>query len=181
MEILCFDFEILWMSSQLIVQWNYIIYFYIWGSFFNNFLHQFLEKNAKFKRSCKSAKFVYFDLWLRRYQNICTLPKYYYSIERVYFNCRLLILFISTFSLLLFLYRVTWKYKRDYLHASVDVLFYIMFYIINMIKDIGLFYTAFMPTIKKFQFESARPSILFGLVKNARLHWGSSRKKDLCM
>ena len=134
MEILCFDFEILWMSSQLIVQWNYIIYFYIWDSFFNNFLHQFLGKSAKFKRSCKSARFVYFDLWLRRYQNICTLPKYYYSIERVYFNCRLLILFISTFSFLLFLYTVSWKYKWDYLHASIDILFYIVFYIINMMK-----------------------------------------------
>ena len=36
--------EILWISSQLIVQWNYIIYFPISGFFFNRFLHQFLER-----------------------------------------------------------------------------------------------------------------------------------------
>ena len=32
-------------------------------------------------------------------------------------------LFISTFSFLLFLYTVSWRYKRDYLHASIDVFF----------------------------------------------------------
>ena len=34
------------MSSQPIVQLNYIIYFQIGGSFFNIFLRQFLEKSA---------------------------------------------------------------------------------------------------------------------------------------
>ena len=47
------------------------------------------------------------------------------------FIYRLLILFISTFSFLLFLYTVSWKYKSDYLHASIDILFYIMLHIIN--------------------------------------------------
>ena len=120
------------MSSQLIVQWNYKIYIYICGSFFINFLHHFLEKSEKFKRSCKSARFVYFDLWLRRYQNICTLCMTIVLKEYILIvGC---ILFISTFSFLLFLYRVSWKYKQDYLHASIDILFYIMFYIINMMK-----------------------------------------------
>ena len=35
----------------------------------------------------------------------------------------------------LFLYTVTWRYKRDYLYASIDILFYIMFYIINAMKN----------------------------------------------
>ena len=62
------------------------------------------------------------------------MAKYYYVIERVYFIYRLLLVFIITFSFLLFLYTVSWRYNRDYLHASIDILFYIMFYIINMIK-----------------------------------------------
>ena len=32
------------------------------------------------------------------------------------------------------LYTVSWAYKRDYLNMSIDILFYIMFYIITMIK-----------------------------------------------
>ena len=44
------------------------------------------------------------------------------------------LLFISTFSFLLFLYTVSWRHKRDYPNASVDILFYIMFYIINKMK-----------------------------------------------
>ena len=34
----------------------------------------------------------------------------------------------------LFLYTVSERYKRDYLHASIDILFYIMFYSINTMK-----------------------------------------------
>ena len=37
------------------------------------------------------------------------------------------------FILAVFIYN-TWRYKRDYLQASIDILFYIMFYIINMMK-----------------------------------------------
>ena len=33
-----------------------------------------------------------------------------------------------------YLYTVSCRYKRDYLHASIDILFYIMFYIINTMK-----------------------------------------------
>ena len=44
---------------------------------------------------------------------------------------RFFTLFISTLSFLLFLYTVLWRYKRD---ASIGILFYIMFYIINTIK-----------------------------------------------
>ena len=59
---------------------------------------------------------------------------YYYIIERVYFVYRFFVLFIRTLSFLLLLYAASWRYKRDYLHASIDILFYIMFYIINTMK-----------------------------------------------
>ena len=71
---------------------------------------------------------------------IYPLTKYYYIIERVYFIYRLFILLISTLSFLLFLYTVSRRYKRDYLHASIDILFYIMFYIINTMKKQSLLY-----------------------------------------
>ena len=61
------------------------------------------------------------------YEDMTTyiVTKYYYIIEGVYFIYRLLVLFMSTLSFLLFLYVVSWSYKRDYLHASIDILFYI--------------------------------------------------------
>ena len=40
----------------------------------------------------------------------------------------------STFSFLLFLYTVSWRYKRDYLHASIGISFYRMFYVTNTMK-----------------------------------------------
>ena len=67
------------------------------------------------------------------------LRKYYYIIESVYFIYRLFILFISTLSSLLFLYTVSWRYKRDYLHTNIDILLYIMFCTINTMKDINSF------------------------------------------
>ena len=52
----------------------------------------------------------------------------------VHFIYRLFILFISRFSFSLILYTVSWAYKGDYLNMSIDILFYIMFYIITMMK-----------------------------------------------
>ena len=91
------------------------------------------------------------------------LTKYYYIIERVYFICRLFILFVSTFSFLLLFYAVSWRYKRDYLHSSMDISFYIMFYIINTMKlNIRQFNTTFLLTIqKKSRFELASLHPLF--------------------
>ena len=68
------------------------------------------------------------------------VTKYYYIIERVYFIYRLFILFISTLSFLLFLYIASWRYKRNYFHASIDTLLYIMFYIISTMKKQTLFH-----------------------------------------
>ena len=64
------------------------------------------------------------------YVDITTYPltKYYYIIERVYIIYELFILFVSTLSFWLFLH------KRYYLHTSIDILLYIMFYIINTMK-----------------------------------------------
>ena len=70
------------------------------------------------------------------YVYMTTLPvaNYCYIIERVYFIYRLLVLFMRTLSFLLFLYTVSWSYKKNYLHASIDILFYNMFCIINTMK-----------------------------------------------
>ena len=82
------------------------------------------------------------------------LPKkYYYIIERVYFIYRLFVLFISTLSSLLLLYKASWRYIREYLHVSTDILFYSMFYIINMMEKQTL-YTTFVLTLqKRYRFE----------------------------
>ena len=69
------------------------------------------------------------------------LPKkYYYIIERVYFIYRLFVLFISTWSSLLLLYKASWRYNRDYLHVSTDILLHSMFYIINIMEKQTLLY-----------------------------------------
>ena len=78
-----------------------------------------------------------------------SLTKHHDIIERVYFIYWLFILHICTLSCLLFLHTVSWKYKRDYLHASIKIVFYIMFYIINMMKKHRLFYATFVLMIHK--------------------------------
>ena len=118
------------MSSQLIVQWNYVIYFHIRGSFLTTFCTSSWERVHNSKEIVNiQGLFVatvgYVDV------TTYSLTNYYNIIERIYFIYRFLILFISTLSFLLFLYTVLWRYKRYYLHAS---LFYIMLYIINRMK-----------------------------------------------
>ena len=51
--------------------------------------------------------------------------KHYYIIDIVYFIYRLFVFFISILSSLLLFYTASWRHKRDYLHASLDILFYI--------------------------------------------------------
>ena len=65
---------------------------------------------------------------------IYSLATFYYIIQRMYLIYRLSVLCISIFQILLFLYVVSWRHKRDYLHASIDILFYIVFYVINTTK-----------------------------------------------
>ena len=123
------------MSNQPIAQWNCTIYFHTRDSFLTTSCNsQFSEKNAQFERNCKSARFVCFDSWLLRYDHISSNKVFcYFVIERVRFIHRLLILFIRMFSFLL-LFTVSWRYKKDHLNAGIDILLYIMFYIINTMK-----------------------------------------------
>ena len=121
------------MSSQPIVQWNYIIYFHIRDSFSTTFCTSFWKKVHKSKAIVNIE--VLFILTVGNVDMTTYLQtKYYYIIERVYFIYRLFVLFISTLSFLLLLYTASWRYKRDYLHASINILFCIMFYIIDPMK-----------------------------------------------
>ena len=146
------DFEILWMSSQPIDQWNYIIFSYSRFLFKQLFAPVF-GKECIMRKKFKFTRFVYFDRW---YTN-----KVWQYTERVYFIDGFFIFFISTFSFLLFLYRVSFsfllflyavslRYKKNYLHPSMDISFYIMFYIINTTKiNIWQLYTTFVLKIHK--------------------------------
>ena len=120
------------MSSEPIVQWNYIIYFHIRGSFLNNFQHQFLAKNSFIEKAVNLKSLFLLTVG---YVDMTTYPltKYYYNIERVYLIYRFFIFFISTFSFLLFLYTVSCRYERDYLYVSVDILF--LHYVLNYLHD----------------------------------------------
>ena len=122
-------------SYSLILKFSgcLIIYFHIRCSFLITFCTSF------WKRVHNSKEIVNIqDLFVLTvgYADMTTYPlaKYYYVIEGVYFIYTLFKSFISTLSFLLFLHIVSWRYKRDYLHPSIDVLCYIMFYIINTTK-----------------------------------------------
>ena len=97
------------------------------------------------------------------YINMTTTPlrKYCYIIKGAYFIYRLFILFISTLSLFMFFYTVSWRCNRDYLHASLDVLFYIKFCVINSTKKhetLRLLYTIFVLSIhRRSRFEPTLP------------------------
>ena len=78
------------------------------------------------------------------------------TLKRACFIDKFLIflLLISTLSFLLFLYAVSWNYKRDYLHANIDILFYIIFYIINtMEKHYTLFHHVHIHNAKRSRLE----------------------------
>ena len=52
-------------------------------------------------------------------------------------------LFIRTFSFLLLLHTVSWRYDRDYLYVSIDILFCITFYITNAPGIISFYFPSF--------------------------------------
>ena len=117
-----------------------MLYLYIRGSFLNNIQGLFVL----------TVGYVYMTTY--------PLTKYDYIMERVCFICRLFILFISTLSFLLFLYTVSWRYKRDYLHASIDILF-VSSMLLTLWKNIRHFYTMSVLTIqKRSRFEPGPPS-----------------------
>ena len=91
------------MSSQPIVQLNYIIYFHIRGSFLTTFCTSFWKRvhNSKEIVNIQGLLILtvgYIDMI------IYPLTKYYYITERVYLVYRLFILFIRRLSFLLLLY-----------------------------------------------------------------------------
>ena len=78
----------------------------------------------------------------------------------------------STFSSLLFLYTISWRYKRDYVHVSRDILFKLCIILLTCWRNIRLFYTAFLLMIqKRSRFEPGPPSPLFVdyLVRSQRI------------
>ena len=60
------------MSSQPIVQWNYMICFDAQGSFLITFFTSFWKRVHKFERNCEYTIYVCFDHWLRRYDHTFT-------------------------------------------------------------------------------------------------------------
>ena len=122
------------MFVQPIVQYTYIIYFHPRGFFFNNFLQYLIRKRVYNSKEIVDLEF--FFILSVSYVDMTTYPatKYYFIIERLYVIYRLLVLIISTFSFLLFLYTISWRYKKDYLHARIDILLCIILYIINTMK-----------------------------------------------
>ena len=94
------------MSSQPIVQWNYIIQFYIQSCFLTTFLANVWKKVHNSKEVMNLPGLLVLTVG---YIDIKTfaLSKYYYITEREYFIFRLFILFVSTFSFLFFLYLVS--------------------------------------------------------------------------
>ena len=59
------------------------------------------------------------------------------------------VLFTSPFSFLLFLYTVSRRYKRDYLHASTNIVLHYVLYYQHYEETIVLLYTTFVLTIQK--------------------------------
>ena len=140
-----FDFEILQISSQPIVQWNYVIYFHIRGSFLTSF-----QRRVHNLKGIVNIQGLF--LLTVGYIDMTTIlqTKYYYIIDRAYFIYRLFVFFISILSSLLLFYAASWRHKRDYLHASLGILFYI-----HNKETLGPFCTTFVLTIQKRpQFES---------------------------
>ena len=91
----------------MIVQWNYIKYFHIRGSFMLTLCTSFWKRVHNSKEIVNlQGLFVCVDI------KTYPLTNYNYIIERVYFIYRLFILYISIREV-----------KRDYLHASIDILF----------------------------------------------------------
>ena len=157
------------MFSRPIVQWNYIIYFHIRDSFFNNFLHQFLEKSAQLERNRKSTRFVWFDRWLRRYNhiqkqtflrpvNFAKFLKTPFYIEHLSW----LLLHISTNKVLiyylnsifylqaftLFMILAIFIYNLQY-SKSVQIFCFILYSILlTRQRNIRLFYTTFVLSIQ---------------------------------
>ena len=121
------------MSSQPLVQWNYVIYFHIRCSSLTILCTSFRGKKHNSKEIVNMQ-----GLFVLTADSVdmTTYPLtiYYHIIERVYLIYRLFILFISTFSCLLFLYTVSWRHKRLPPCQYRYVVSYYVLYVINTIN-----------------------------------------------
>ena len=91
-------------------------------------------------------------------------------------------LFISTFSFLLYLHTTSWRYKRDYLHASIDIFFILSSILLTRCRNIRLFYITFVLTMQKRSwFEPGPLSPLFLATPLIRqIEWEVKRKTQFC-
>ena len=107
------------MSSQLIVHRDYIIYFHIRGSFLTTFYTSFWKRVHNSKEIVNIQGLFVLTVGLQK-EYILFIDCLYYLSVHCYSCC--------------FLYTVSWRYMKDYFHVSINILFYIMFYIINTMK-----------------------------------------------
>ena len=133
------------MSSQLIAQWNYKVLF------ITTFCHSF-RKRVYYSKEIVHLQGLF--VLTVSFVDIKTYPitKYYYIIERVYFIYRLFILFISTFSFLLFIFSTIEVQERlPPCQYRYFVLNYAILYstLLTWSRNIGLFYTDCVLTIEK--------------------------------
>ena len=107
------------MSGQLIVQCNYIIYFHIRRSFFNSFWKRVLDsKEIVNLQGLFVLTIINVDIktYIHQQSIIILLKEYILFIGCLYY-------FSVQFNSCYFYIRVmeSWRYKRDYLHASIDI------------------------------------------------------------
>ena len=112
-DLIFLENNIVWFWNSLDVQStdssvDYMIYFHIQGSSLTTFCTSFWKRVHNSKEIVNLQGLLVLTVG---YVDIKTHPltKYYYIIERLYFICRLFILFISTISFLLFLCTVSWR------------------------------------------------------------------------
>ena len=107
-----------------------------------------MEKSPYFKGNCKYTRFVCFDHWLIRYDHISTKKLLLYYWKSIFY-LELFILFISTFSFLLFLQQYH-RGLRDIASMAVEIFCFILCSILltQWIK-IRLIFTTFVLMIQK--------------------------------
>ena len=111
------------MSNQPLVQWHYIIYFYLRGPLLTTFSTSFWKRIRNSKETVNIQGLFVLTVG---YVDMTTYPLKIITIYLIY----LYIFYEYTFILAVFI-TVSRRYERDFLHASRNILFYIVFYIIN--------------------------------------------------
>ena len=134
---LCYIEDFIFLENKTVWIWNSLdvqsinssvalfdILSYLRG-FFNNFLHQLLEKSALFERNCKYTRFVCFDRWLGRYGHISANKILLHYWKSIFYIGYLYYLSVHCHSCCFCI--ISWRYERDYLHVSIDILFFVSY------------------------------------------------------